>query len=208
MCECIPPGKEMWNERFSAEEFVYGKEPNQFLKETFNSDSLLFSSPILMLGDGEGRNGVFLAEKGFEVTSLDFSENALKKAKLLAAEKNVQLKTVLADALTHDFGNEQWGSIISIFFHLASESRKTIHQKIKKALKPNGLFLLEAYSPRQLNFQSGGPKDINLLYTTEELKSDFNDFEILLLKETETELSEGPLHQGRASVIRFLGKKK
>ncbi|MBM4175702.1 MAG: methyltransferase domain-containing protein [Ignavibacteria bacterium] len=202
------PGKEMWDERFSSEEYVYGKEPNQFLKSTYENNPAHFQNPILLLGDGEGRNGVYLASEQFDVTSLDFSEKALAKVRLLAEENNVTLKTILSNINEYEFKNDFWGTTISIYFHLDSFSRKKLHQNVKSSLKSNGIFLLEAYSPRQLQFESGGPKNIDLLYTVEELKNDFNDFEIIQLDEVETILNEGILHQGKASVVRFLGRKK
>jgi hypothetical protein len=203
----ISPGKEMWNERFSTDEYVYGKKPNQFLKATFEKNPNLFQNPVLLLGDGEGRNGVYLALNKLDVTSLDFSEKALKKAKLLADEKKVPLKTILSDINKYKFKKDYWGTIISIFFHLESNRRKQLHRNIKTSLRQNGLIVLEAYSPRQLQYDSGGPKNIEMLYTVEELKNDFHDFEIIQLEEVETILSEGVLHQGRASVVRFVGKK-
>lgn len=202
-----PPGKEMWNERFSSEEYVYGKEPNQFLKSTFEKNQIFFQNPILLLGDGEGRNGVYLSSNGFDATSLDFSEKALEKAKLLAGEKKVTLKTILSNINKYKFQKDHWGTIVSIFFHIDPKSRRQLHRNIKKSLIKNGLFILEAYSPRQLQFESGGPKDINMLYTIEELKNDFTDFKIIQLEEVETMLNEGCLHQGKASVVRFIGRK-
>ncbi|MCX8010969.1 MAG: methyltransferase domain-containing protein [Ignavibacteria bacterium] len=199
--------KEKWNERFSSEEYVYGKNPNKFLEETFINKKDLFKSPVLLLGDGEGRNGVFLAQNNLDVTSLDFSEFAVEKIKRLAKEKNVKINLILSDALEFNFVENFWGTIISIFFHLESKDRKIIHDKIKFSLKSGGLFLLEAFSPRQLNFTSGGPKDVDLLYTSDELNKDFSSFEIMKCEEVETELDEGLLHQGKASVVRFIGRK-
>lgn len=207
MNDFSPPGKEMWNERFSSEEYVYGKEPNQFLKTSFERDPSLFQNPVLILGDGEGRNGVYLASNGLDSTSLDFSEKALEKAKRLAAEKNITLNTILSDVNNYNFEKNYWGAIVSIFFHIDPQSRGQLHRNIKKSLIKNGTFILEAYSPRQLQFESEGPKDIDMLYTVEELKNDFTDFDIIKLEEVETILNEGCLHQGEASVVRFIGRK-
>ncbi len=200
--------KEMWDDRFSAEEYVYGKEPNQFLKSTYDNNPAYFQNPILLLGDGEGRNGVYLASNGLDVTSLDFSEKALKKAKLLADEKKVTLKTILSDINKYKFQKDYWGTIVSIFFHLDSNRRKQLHRNIKTSLRQNGLVILEAYSQHQLQYDSGGPKNIDLLYSVEELRNDLDDFEFIQLEEMETILDEGILHQGKASVVRFIGRKK
>lgn len=207
MSECISPGKDMWNHRFSSEEYVYGKEPNQFLKTSFERYPSLFQNPVLLLGDGEGRNGVYLSSNGLDSTSLDFSEKALEKAKRLAAEKNITLNTILSDVNNYNFEKNYWGAIVSIFFHIDPQSRGQLHRNIKKSLIKNGTFILEAYSPRQLQFESGGPKDIDMLYTVENLKNDFVDFDIIQLEEVETRLNEGCLHQGKASVVQFIGRK-
>ncbi len=205
--------REKWNERYSDYEYVYGKEPNEFLKETFFKNKNWFLEPILMLGDGEGRNGVFLASQNLDVTSLDYSEIGLKKAERLAEENKVVLKTVLSDVNEFDFGVEAWGSIILIYLHLPKIERIKLYEKIKKALKPSGMFLLEVFSIDQLKFNSGGPKDLDLLVCEIELKNFFDEqkerdnFNILLNERKIITLNEGILHQGDASVVRFICKK-
>jgi cyclopropane fatty-acyl-phospholipid synthase-like methyltransferase len=205
--------QEKWNERFSSDEYVYGKEPNVFLKEFFEQNHLLFKNPVLMLGDGEGRNGVYLATKGMNVTSLDFAEMGLLKAKNLALEKNTEIKTILSDVNDFDFGQEKWGTIVLIYLHLSKVDRKHLFEKIKNALIPDGLFFLEAFSVEQLNYDSGGPKLTELLYTREELEDEFNQsmdgylFKIVLSEQKIVILHEGRLHEGEGSVVRFVCKK-
>lgn len=205
--------KEKWNERFSADEYVYGKEPNSFLKEFFEKHSDIFKNPVLMLGDGEGRNGVYLAQQGLDVTSLDYAEKGLEKAKRLADEKNVSIKTILADVNEFDFGENKWGTIVLIYLHLSKIERLKLFEKIKKALIPNGIFFVEAFSKEQLNYNSGGPKDFDLLFDKQELeesfRNDFNQysFKILFSEQKIITLHEGKLHEGEGSVVRFVCKK-
>lgn len=201
-----------WNERFSSEEFVYGKEPNIFLKEFFESNQNLFKNPVLMLGDGEGRNGVYLATKGLDVTSLDYAYNALEKAKRLAQEKNVKIKTILADVNKFDFLEKMWGTIVLIYLHLNQDERLILFDKIKRSLIPGGLFFVEVFSKAQLNYNSGGPRDINLLFDKSELENSFQSngnlkFQIFLSEEKIVNLHEGKLHEGEGAVIRFVCKK-
>lgn len=201
-----------WNERFSSEEYIYGKEPNTFLKEFFENNQKLFKNPVLMLGDGEGRNGVYLATKGMDVVSLDYAANGLKKAELLAKEKNVKIKTILANVNEFDFGVNEWGSIVLIYLHLSKIERLNLYEKIKNSLIPSGLFFVEAFSKNQLNYNSGGPKNYDLLYDKYELENAFKnqngfEFEIILSEEKVVILHEGRFHEGEGSVVRFVSKK-
>lgn len=198
----------MWDERFSTPEYLYGKEPNQFLQDSFNKHKSLFIEPILMLGDGEGRNGVFLASHNLEVYSLDFSKVALEKAKKLAEEKNTKLQLIFEDVTKFEFVPNYWGSIILIYLHLLEEERTKLYDKIKKSLKPGGIFLLEVFLKEQINYQSGGPKNLDLLYSLEELKTNFKDFEIIVADKLIINLNKGYLHKGEGSVIRFLAQKQ
>lgn len=205
--------QDKWNERFSSEEYVYGKEPNIFLKEFYELNPSLFKNPVLMLGDGEGRNGVYLATRGLDVTSLDYAEMGLRKAKKLAEEKNVDLKTILSDVNEFDFGKEKWGTIVLIFLHLTKDERKNLYSKIKDALLPDGLFFMEVFSVDQLNYNSGGPSLPELLYTKEELEKEFKKpfdgyrFEIIISEQKVVLLHEGKLHEGEGSVVRFVCRK-
>lgn len=205
--------KQRWNERFSTDEFAYGKEPNIFLKEFYESNSNLFLNPVLMLGDGEGRNGVYLASQGLTVYSLDFAEMGIIKTLKLAEEKNVKITTILADVNVFNFVENYWGSIVLIYLHLDSNSRKNLWRKIQNSLKPGGIFFLEAFSIEQLNYESGGPKDPDLLFTKSELEENFlytegkHKFEILQSEQKVVTLHEGKFHEGPGLVIRFICKK-
>lgn len=203
----------IWNERFSDDEYVYGKEPNIFLREFYEQNPDLFKNPVLMVGDGEGRNGVYLATKGLDVTSLDYAEMGLLKAKRLARERNTEIKTILADVNEFDFGIEKWGTIVLIYLHLSKEERKRLFSQVKNALISDGLFFVEAFSIEQLNYNSGGPKLSELLYTKDELDKEFSrpikgyKFEIILSEQKVVHLHEGKLHEGDGSVVRFVCKK-
>ncbi|MGB9663915.1 MAG: class I SAM-dependent methyltransferase [Ignavibacteria bacterium] len=203
----------LWNESFSDEEYVYGKEPNIFLREFYEQNPEMFKNPVLMVGDGEGRNGVYLATRGLDVTSLDYAEMGLLKALRLAKEKNTAIKTILADVNEFDFGIERWGTIVLIYLHLSKEERKRLYSQVKTALISDGLFFIEAFSVDQLKYNSGGPKLAELLYTKDELEKEFTKsikgykFEIIFSEQKVVRLHEGKLHEGDGSVVRFVCKK-
>ena len=134
-----------WNERYQDESFFYGKEPNDFLKE--NIELIKPGSKILCLAEGEGRNAVYLATKGFFVTAIDQSSVGLEKLKLLATENNVIVETMVADLNDYQIEENKWDVILSIWCHLPSELRKKVHANCVKGLKQNGIFILEAYIP-------------------------------------------------------------
>ncbi|MDZ8118312.1 SAM-dependent methyltransferase [Pontiella agarivorans] len=195
----------MWDKTYSTDEFVYGTEPNAFLKA--NTDKLKPGS-VLCLGDGEGRNGVYLAKLGFEVTSVDLSETGLAKARELAEANNVEINTICADL--NDYAEEPncWDNIVSIFCHLPPPLRKKVHAASAEALTENGIFLLEAYTPRQLEMPgTGGPPVPELLYSAGMLKDDFQSLEVFQALETEREVNEGSKHYGPGAVVQLLARK-
>jgi len=197
--------KEFWNERYEKKEYFYGTDPNHFLR----SISGIFpkKSKILCLADGEGRNSVFLASLGHQVTAVDFSEEGYKKATLLAEKHQVNLNYILSDLSDFDFGLEKWDGVVSIFCHLSPELRSIIHQRVEKSLRPGGIFILESYHPKQLEFSSGGPKDIKMLYTEELLKSDFKNIQWLKLEHNLVEIFEGQGHHGLSCVLDGVARK-
>ncbi len=197
--------KDFWNERFGNEAYFYGKSPNQFLKDS--AHHLPPSSRILCLGEGEGRNAVHLATLGHQVTAVDLSDEGKKKAELLAQEQHVSLNYIVADLATFDFGDQKWDAIISIFCHLPPETRQLVHQKVIKGLKTGGKFIIQSYNPEQLNFNTGGPKDINMLYTKEILLNDFPAFSWKKLENSMEEIQEGIGHQGMSSLLSGIGVK-
>ncbi|MDF7809147.1 class I SAM-dependent methyltransferase [Pontiellaceae bacterium B12219] len=195
----------MWDETYSTDEFVYGTEPNDFLKA--NAEKLKPGS-VLCLADGEGRNGVFLAKLGFEVTAVDMSEVGLEKARQLAAENGVEIKTICADLNDFAIEPDRWDNIISIFCHLPPPLRKKVHAVSANGLTEGGVFLLEAYTPKHLEMPgTGGPPVPDLMYALETLKQDFQSLELIQALETEREVNEGSKHFGHAAVIQFIARK-
>jgi SAM-dependent methyltransferase len=142
----------MWNSRYAHSEYQFGVEPNDFLVEVADQ---MPAGKTLCLADGEGRNGVYLAARGHQLTSIDLSSEGLAKARKLAEERNVVVDTIEANLIEYDLGEAVWDSIVSIFFHLPSAIRRPFHKKVAKALKPGGVLVLEAYTPAQLEFGTG-----------------------------------------------------
>ena len=196
----------MWDERYSTQEYVYGKLPNDFLLERYHSFKP--GGAVLCLAEGEGRNAVFLAKKGFRVTGMDSSKVGKEKALELAKEHNVEIEYEVADLEKADLGENKWDAIVSIFAHMPKSWRNDLHQRIFKALKPGGVLLLEGYSKEQLALGTGGPKDENLLYELEEFEKDLEEMDFEILVKTEREIQEGRFHSGRSSTIQLLARKR
>lgn len=196
--------KETWNNRYSENEFVYGTEANAFLKEELQK---LPKGKILFLGEGEGRNAVFAATLGWEVDAIDYSEAGKKKAELLASKSNVTINYIVADIIESPLPKESYDAVALIYIHVNEETKPILHQKVIDALKPKGKIIIEAFDKEQLKYNSGGPKDKDLLYDLQSITEDFIDFEFEKLSRDNIELSEGKLHQGKAAVVRFVGIK-
>ncbi|SDR75860.1 Methyltransferase domain-containing protein [Polaribacter sp. KT25b] len=203
--------KEMWESRYSAEDYAYGIEPNTFFKETLEKYKL--EGTILLPAEGEGRNAVFAAKKGLNVLAFDISEEGKKKALKLAAKQNVTINYKVGDFFNLDIVNHKYESVALIFAHFPVSILSKYHKKIGDLIKPNGLVILEGFSKNHLKLSEknpslGGPKNIEVLFSKESIQNDFPDFEILLLEESNVNLSEGKFHNGESSVIRFIGRKK
>ncbi|HLP28162.1 MAG TPA: class I SAM-dependent methyltransferase [Candidatus Didemnitutus sp.] len=197
--------KDQWNLRYSTSEYVYGTEPNDVLREL--EPQLLRGSKILCLADGEGRNGVFLAERGHSVTSVDASVIGLEKAQQLALERGVEIKTVVADLAEFDLGTGQWDAIVSIFCHVPPPLRAKIHSQVSRALRKGGVFLLEAYTPDQLQHHTGGPPFAELMMSETLLRSELTGMEFEFCEEREREIQEGALHNGISSVVQCFARR-
>ncbi|SCA56015.1 putative Tellurite resistance protein TehB [Candidatus Terasakiella magnetica] len=195
----------MWDKRYAREQFQYGLKPNQFLEE--QSHFLSPKRQILAVADGEGRNGVWLAEQGHRVLSVDGSKVATEKAQKLAVEREVIMATQCTDLYHWGWPENQYDCVVSIYFHMQSSQRQRLHRNMVRALRPNGLIILEAFSKDQYGRDSGGPPDQDWLYSVDELREDFKDLQLECLEEVETTLDEGPLHCGKASVVRLIGMK-
>jgi 2-polyprenyl-3-methyl-5-hydroxy-6-metoxy-1,4-benzoquinol methylase len=196
--------KEFWNNRYAEKEYAYGTEPNQFLKENLG---LLPKGKILFVAEGEGRNAVFAAQNGFDVYALDYSESAKVKSIQLANERGVTLYYDVLDVLQCSYPIDFFDAIVLIFAHFPAEIRKEAHLRIQSFLKPNGKILFEAFAKDQLNYNSGGPKESAMLFSEEEVKDEFNLVTFDFLTQEIVELNEGPYHQGKGSLIRFLATK-
>ena len=195
-----------WNERFSAPGYHFGTAPNEFLKR--QAHLLVPGQRALSIADGEGRNGVFLAERGLDVLSVDFSAPALAKARELAASRGVKLAIEQADLMHWTWPTAQFDVIAAIFIQFATaEERPTILAGIKQALRPGGLLLMQGYRPEQLAYATGGPKQIGNLYTRALLQEAFGDFAALDIREHDDVIREGDAHAGMSALIDLVGRK-
>ena len=195
----------MWDERYSPDEYVYGKDPNQFLEENYNA---IPKGKVLSLAEGEGRNAVFLAKQGYSVTAVDASQVGLSKAKKLAEDNGVELELIRGDLVDFDIGENKWDGIVSIFFHLPSALRKELHKKVVAGLKPKGVFLLEAYTPDQLKYGTGGGNSADIMTSKDSLILELNDLKFTHLIELERNVVEGIYHTGLAAVVQAIALKE
>jgi SAM-dependent methyltransferase len=197
---------ERWEARFAAPEYIFGTEPNAFLAA--QKPRLPTAGRALAVADGEGRNGVWLAEQGLDVLSLDFSPTAQAKARALAQTRNVALTTELANVTTWRWPDAQFDLVAVIFTQFANPTeRGVMFDGIRKALKPGGLLLMQGYTPRQLQFGTGGPKQIENLYTRELLEQEFGSCSELAIEEHDCDVREGSGHAGMSAVIDVVARK-
>jgi SAM-dependent methyltransferase len=194
----------MWDERYSAEGYAYGTEANGFLMAKAD---LLPTGRILCLGEGEGRNAVWLAEQGHEVTAVDASAVGLRKARGLAAERGVRITTIHADLAHFEIEPEVWDGIVSIFCHLPAPLRAEVHRRCVAGLRPGGIMLLEAYTPDQVGRGTGGPPTAALMMDAETLRRELAGLELLELEEGEREIHEGAFHNGTGAVVQLVARK-
>jgi len=194
-----------WDQRYAGEDYAYGTEANAFFRLGIDA---LPAGKILLPGEGEGRNAIYAAVKGWDVHAIDQSRNACIKAMKLAEAHGVSIHYHVADVFAHDAGKGLFDAAALIFFHLPSVARPAYHQRIAEALKPGGTLIIEAFHKKQLYHNSGGPKDEDLLYTGEILLGDLEGFDVIMLSEGEVMLDEGPHHQGIAHLVRYIGRKQ
>lgn len=195
-----------WQQRFAAPGYLFGTEPNVFLKA--HAHLLRSGQKALAIADGEGRNGVFLAERGLDVLSVDFSPLAQEKARALAKERGVTLRIEQVDIVNWNWPKEEFDVVAAIFFQFAlPPERDKIFAGIKKTLKPGGLLLLEGYGPKQIEYKTGGPSDLARLYTPALLRQAFGDFSSIEVREYDAELREGSRHSGMSALVDLVGRK-
>lgn len=195
---------EFWNQRYAETAFAYGEEPNAFFAEQLKR---LTPGQLLLPAEGEGRNAVFAARQGWQVTAFDLSATAKEKCTQLAAKHQVAVHFEIDDAALFLYGEEKYDAIALVFAHFPPELRWQVHQQAAAALKPGGMLILEAFTPAQLHYNSGGPKEISMLYTASTLRQDFHPLQVQYCEEVLTTLDEGPYHQGMAAVVRLVAKK-
>lgn len=195
----------MWDERYADERFFYGTQPNDFLR--VHAAAIRPGGRVLCLGEGEGRNAVFLAGLGHAVVALDQSAVGLHKALQLAAARGVSITALQTSLENYSIEPGSWDAIVSIWCHLPVSLRGKVHGQIATGLKPGGLFLLEAYRPEQLKFGTGGPKDEDMLPTLAQLRGELSGLDFEYAAETERDVREGQGHAGQSAVVQVLARK-
>ncbi len=204
------PWADKWNDRYSKEEFAFGEQPNNYIKEQLEK---LTVGTILFPAEGEGRNAVFAAKLGWTVSAFDISVEGKKKAVRLAEAHKVTIDYQVGELQTLNYQPEQFDAIALIYAHFPADIKSFYHKTLDKYLRKNGVVIFEAFSKNHIDYVSknpsvGGPRDILSLFSMDELKTDFANYEIIELLEKEIELNEGLFHNGKGSVIRFVGRKK
>ena len=201
------PGADFWNNRFNSEDFLFGVEPNEFLREVA-PQFLVPKSNILCVADGEGRNSCWLAQQNHQVDAFDFSEIAIQKAKKLASHLNVDVQFSVSDCQSWDWQNNQYDAVVAIFIQFAPpEMRKLLFANMMNCLNPGGILILQGYTPLQLNFKTGGPSQVENLYTSALIQELLSGQDILILKEYQAVLSEGSGHSGPSALLGLVARK-
>jgi SAM-dependent methyltransferase len=193
-----------WDRRYAAETYAFGTEPNDFLVEVA---PLIPAGRVLCLAEGEGRNAVWLAGQGHEVTAVDASTVGIAKAQALARARGVEIATVTADLSDYTIEPGFWAGIVAIFAHLPPALRRAVHRAAAAGLAPGGVFVLEAFTPAQTAYGTGGPSQPELLYQLVDLRNDLASLEIVLGREIEREILEGVYHTGLSAVVQVLARR-
>jgi cyclopropane fatty-acyl-phospholipid synthase-like methyltransferase len=199
------PRVRQWNERYATAEYIFGEAPNRFLES--QAARLTPGQKALAVADGEGRNGVWLAQRGLDVVSIDFSPVAQEKLTRLAARAGVTVEAHCADLLSWDWGEARFDVIVAIFIQFGPAERARFFARLKAALKPGGLVILEAYTPKQLDYRTGGPPQLDHLYTADMMRDLFAGYDILHLAEHDAVMSEGRRHSGMSALLDLVARK-
>ena len=192
-----------WDDRYAAEDYAYGLDPNAFFAEMA---MYIPDGPVLCLAEGEGRNAVYLAKLSHRVTAVDQSAMGLAKALRLAETTGVVIETVHADLESFEIIPGAWAGIVATFAHLPPALRRRVHAAVVQGLKPGGVFILEAYTPAQLALGTGGPKVPELLMTLDNLRDELCGLEFIVAREIERDVTEGSFHHGRGAVVQILAR--
>ena len=196
-----------WDIRFKEEVFIYGKKPNNYLRECFLKEDN--AGTAYFPGEGEGRNAVFAALRGWRCLAIDGSVEAKKKCGILAGRKNVEIEYIVSDLREQEkYINRQFDVIAFSFVHFNATDRIRFHRSLVSFLKKGGRLFFEVFSKEQMEYDSGGPKNPDMLYSTQDLEKDFKGLRIIQNDKQTVTLDEGPYHQGTASVIRFYAVKE
>ncbi|MEW6691541.1 MAG: class I SAM-dependent methyltransferase [Pseudomonadota bacterium] len=196
--------RDFWNARYAEAPLAYGEAPNAFVVR--EAHRLPAGGHILLPGDGQGRNSIWLARRGHPVTCVDWSGAGLARAEELAARHGVRIQTVCADLALWEWPKQAFDGVVAVHLHLPPDVRPTVHRAMLHALRPGGILLLEAFDLEQINYTSGGPGRLEMLYSAEMLAEDFAEGDILLLERAQVVLDEGPYHQGPAEVVRLVAQ--
>jgi SAM-dependent methyltransferase len=198
-----------WDARYAEPGWAFGTEPNDFLRE--EADRLRGDREpgrVLCLAEGQGRNAVWLAQRGHIVTAMDQSAKGLERARQLAAERGVQITTVLADLDTFEIEPGAWQGIVSIFAHVSSNIRARVHARVERGLAPGGVFLLEAYRPEQIGRGTGGPSEDDRMVNLARLRRELPSLEFVVAREIDREVLEGHRHHGVSSVVQLVARRR
>jgi SAM-dependent methyltransferase len=194
----------MWDERYRQHGYAFGTEPNDFLRDVSGA---IPRGAVLCIGEGPGRNAVFLAGLGLDVTAMDQSAVAMERARELAAARGVSIATEVADLGGYRIAPGAWDGIVSIFVHMPPDLRRRVHRQVVAGLRPGGVFVLEAYTPAQIGQRTGGPSTPGLLVPLADLAADLEGLTLEIGREVERDVIEGALHTGRAAVVQILARR-
>ena len=197
--------KSFWDERYETEEYVYGVEPNDFLRAEAHR---IPPGPVLCLADGEGRNGVYLAGLGHQVTTVDLSIEGLRKAERLAKERGLTIETIHADLATFDLSTDRWSGIVEVMMHLPPELRRRIHAQVPRALRVGGCLVYECYRPEQLPLGTGGPKDVAMMPPLADLRAELGGLDLVVATAADREIHEGKGHGGMSATVQLVGVRR
>lgn len=199
------PASNFWDARFEGEAYRYGTEPNAFLRA--EAGAFPAGGRVLSIGEGEGRNAAHLAGLGLDVTALDGSSVGLAKARRLAEARGLHIHALQADLNDYRFAPAQWDGVMNFFCHLPPALRRRVNQGIVQALRPGGVLILEGFTPEQLQFDSGGPRDPAMLWQADTLREELDGLDFAILREVRRPLAEGSGHAGMGAVVQLLARK-
>ena len=206
MTQKFSDGASMWDQRFSGDDYLFGREPNDYLRS--KAPLLPAGGSVLCVADGEGRNSVWLAQQGLKVQAFDISEVGVAKARLLALEAGVSVDYTVADCEQYNWAAQSYDGVVAIFIQFADpEMRSRLFANMVRALKPGGVLILQGYTPRQLDYKTGGPGQLSHLYTAALIRETFKDLQVVELVEYEAELTEGARHAGRSALLGLVATK-